>query len=122
MPWRTQARRTAIFDIVGERRVVNALSIDSMSHTVGRMIGPFVGGFLVEHVAYLWPHYAGYTWTYVLIVAMHMASMALAIRVRIPPGGTARAGGTRLEQPGRRGSRGVQPPATDGNALHYHND
>ena len=49
------ARRTAIFDIVGERRVVNALSIDSMSHTVGRMIGPFVGGFLVEHVAYLWP-------------------------------------------------------------------
>ena len=80
------ARRTAIFDIVGERRVVNALSIDSMSHTVGRMIGPFVGGFLVEHVAYLWPHYAGYTWTYVLIVAMHMAAMALAIRVRIPRG------------------------------------
>ena len=78
------ARRTAIFDVVGERRVVNALSIDSMSGTVGRMIGPFVGGFLVEHVAYLWPHYAGYTWTYVLVVAMHMASMALAIRLRIP--------------------------------------
>ena len=44
------ARRTAIFDIVGERRVVNALSIDSMSGTVGRMVGPFVGGFLIEHV------------------------------------------------------------------------
>ena len=78
------ARRTAIFDIVGEGRVVNALSIDSMSGTVGRIIGPTVGGFLVEHVAYLWPHYPGYTWAYALIVAMHVTSMALAIRVRIP--------------------------------------
>ena len=78
------ARRTAIFDIVGERRVVNALSIDSVSGTVGRMVGPFIGGFFVEHIAYLWPHYPGYTWAYILVVAMHIASMALAIRVRIP--------------------------------------
>ena len=78
------ARRTAIFDIVGERRVVNALSIDSVSGTVGRMIGPFVGGFFIEHLAYLWPHYPGYTWAYTLIVAMHVTSMALAIRVSIP--------------------------------------
>lgn len=78
------ARRTAIFDIVGERRVVNALSIDSMSGTVGRMLGPFVGGFLVEHVAYLWPHFPGYTWAYVAIVTMHVAAMIMAIRVRIP--------------------------------------
>ena len=78
------ARRTAIFDIVGERRVVNALSIDSMSGTVGRMIGPFVGGFFVEHIGYFWPHYPGYTWAYALIVAMHATTMLLAIRVRIP--------------------------------------
>ena len=78
------ARRTAIFDIVGERRVVNALSIDSLSGTVGRMVGPFVGGFFIEHLSYFWPHYAGYTWAYVVVVAMHMTAMALAIRVRIP--------------------------------------
>ncbi len=78
------ARRTAIFDIVGERRVVNALSIDSMSGTVGRMLGPFVGGFLVEHVTYLWPHFPGYTWAYAAVVVMHLAAMVLAIRVRIP--------------------------------------
>ncbi len=78
------ARRTAIFDIVGERRVVNALSIDSISGTVGRMVGPFVGGFLVEHVGYFWPYYAGYTWAYTAIVVMHVAAMALAIRVQIP--------------------------------------
>ena len=78
------ARRTAIFDIVGERRVVNALSIDSLSGTLGRMVGPFVGGFFIEHLTYFWPHYAGYTWAYVLIVVMHATAMALAIRVRIP--------------------------------------
>ena len=78
------ARRTAVFDIVGERRVVNALSIDSISGTVGRMVGPFFGGFFVEHVGYFWPHYAGYTWAYAVIVVMHLAAMALVIRVRIP--------------------------------------
>ena len=78
------ARRTAIFDIVGERRVVNALSIDSLSGTVGRMIGPFLGGFLIEHVGYFWPHYAGYTWAYAMIVVMHATAMTLTIRVRIP--------------------------------------
>ncbi len=78
------ARRTAVFDIVGERRVVNALSIDSISMTVGRMAGPFFGGFLVEHVGYFWPHYAGYTWAYVVIVAMYIVSLSLVIRVRIP--------------------------------------
>ncbi len=78
------ARRTAVFDIVGERRVVNALSIDSISGTVGRMVGPFFGGLFVEHVGYFWPHYPGYTWAYSLIVVMHLAAMALVIRVRIP--------------------------------------
>ena len=78
------ARRTAVFDIVGERRVVNALSIDSISGTVGRMVGPFFGGFFVEHVGFFWPHYAGYTWAYAVIVVLHVAAMALVIRVRIP--------------------------------------
>ena len=79
------ARRTAIFDIVGERRVVNALSIDSICGTVGRMIAPFVGGFFIEHLGYFWPYYAGYTWAYSIVVAMHLAAMALVIRVQIPP-------------------------------------
>ena len=78
------ARRTAVYDIVGERRVVNALSIDSISMTLGRMLGPFVGGLLVEHVAYLWPHYPGYVWAYSLVVALHTFALLLALRVRIP--------------------------------------
>ena len=78
------ARRTAVFDIVGERRVVNALSIDSISMTIGRMAGPFAGGFLVEHAGYYWPHYAGYVWAYTVVVIMHVAAVYLALRVQIP--------------------------------------
>ena len=78
------ARRTAVFDIVGERRVVNALSIDSISMTMGRMVGPFAGGFLVEHVGFYWPHYAGYVWAYTVVVIMHTAAVLMAMRVQIP--------------------------------------
>ena len=78
------ARRTAVFDVVGERRIVNALSIDSISMTVGRAVVPIFGGFLIEHAGYFWPHYAGYTWAYAVVVVMHLAAMALAMRVQIP--------------------------------------
>ena len=40
------SRRTAILDIVGEGRLVNALSLDTMSNTIGKMIGPLLGGGL----------------------------------------------------------------------------
>ena len=78
------ARRTAVYDIVGERRVVNALSIDSISMTMGRMLGPFAGGFLVEHVGYYWPHYAGYVWAYTAVVVLHTLALLMALRVHIP--------------------------------------
>ena len=78
------ARRTALFDIVGERRVVNALSIDSISMTAGRMLGPFAGGFFVENLGYVWPYYAGYVWAYAAIVVMHIAAVSMVLRVSIP--------------------------------------
>ena len=81
------ARRTALFDIVGERRVVNALSIDSISMTAGRMLGPFAGGFFVENLGDAWPHwpyYGGYVWAYIAVVSMHVAAVCMVLRVRIP--------------------------------------
>ena len=78
------ARRTAVFDIVGERRIVNALSIDSISMTIGRMAGQPIGGLLIQHVGYFWPHYPGYTWAFLGIATMHLAAVLLAFRVRIP--------------------------------------
>ncbi len=78
------ARRTAVFDIVGERRVVNALSIDSISMTVGRIAGPLLGGFLIEHADFYWPELAGYVWAYALISVWHVISVLLILRVEIP--------------------------------------
>ena len=43
------ARRTSILDIVGEGRIVNALSVDQISNTLGKMIGPLLGGRLLHY-------------------------------------------------------------------------
>ncbi len=70
------SRRTAIMDIVGERRLVNALSLDQMSNTIGKMSGPLLGGVLVDA--------AGFNGAYILVVAANLVTLALLLRVRIP--------------------------------------
>jgi MFS family permease len=71
------SRRTAILDIVGERRLVNALSLDQMSNTIGKMAGPLLGGVLLDA--------AGFTGAYALVLAAHLMALGLLItRVRIP--------------------------------------
>ena len=42
------SRRTGIFDIAGRDRIVNAMSLDVIAQNVGKMIGPVVGGLLIE--------------------------------------------------------------------------
>ena len=42
------SRRTGILDIVGERRLVNALSLDTISNTSGKMLGPLLGGIMID--------------------------------------------------------------------------
>ena len=42
------SRRTAILDIVGPRRAVNALSLENMANNAARMAGPFLGGLLLD--------------------------------------------------------------------------
>lgn len=71
------ARRTGLLDIVGERRLVNAMSLDVISNTAGKMVGPLLGGILVDTVDF---HGA-----YVFLVAVHLLSLLmLVIWVRIP--------------------------------------
>ena len=70
------SRRTAILDIVGERRLVNALSLDVISHNVGRMLGPIAGGVLLDTV--------NFTGAYSALVAVHLFNLALITRLRIP--------------------------------------
>lgn len=71
------ARRTGLMDIVGERRLVNAMSLDVISNTVGKMVGPFLGGIMLDTV--------DFRGAYVFLVAVHLLSLILlVVWVRIP--------------------------------------
>ena len=70
------ARRTAIFDIVGQRRLVNALSLDVISNNIGKMTGPIVGGIILGA--------AGFTEAYLFLLVIHLSNLALMARLRIP--------------------------------------
>lgn len=71
------SRRTAILDIVGSQRLVTALSLDGINHTIGKVLGPLVGGSLVETV--------GYAGACGCILATHVVNLGLMTRLRIPP-------------------------------------
>ena len=86
------SRRTGILDIVGERRLVNALSLDTISNTAGKMVGPLLGGIMIDTSG---PLVAGWlegvsveTGAFVgatgLILLIHLADLVLMTRVRIP--------------------------------------
>ena len=86
------SRRTGILDIVGERRLVNALSLDTISNTAGKMIGPLLGGIMIDTSG---PLVSGWlegvsveTGAFVgatsLILLIHLADLILMTRVRIP--------------------------------------
>ena len=70
------SRRTAIFDIVGQRRLVNALSLDVISSNLGRMAGPVTAGILLAT--------AGFAGAYALLIPVQLVNLALMTRLRIP--------------------------------------
>jgi MFS family permease len=71
------ARRTAILDLVGAERLVNAMSLDVVTNTMGKMLGPLVGGVLIESV--------GFTRAYSCVLVLHVVTLGLTTRLRIPP-------------------------------------
>ena len=70
------SRRTAIFDIVGQRRLVNALSLDVISHNIGKMAGPSLGGILLATT--------GFAGAYAFLLVVHIFNLGLMTRLRIP--------------------------------------
>ncbi len=71
------SRRTGIADIVGEHRLVNAMSLEVITNTAGKMIGPLLGGILIDTVAF--------TGAYSLVAAIHFLHWTLLVfKVRIP--------------------------------------
>ncbi|MEK7806825.1 MAG: MFS transporter [Chloroflexota bacterium] len=79
------ARRTGLLDIVGESRLVNAMSLDVISNTAGKMAGPLLGGILLDTV--------DFSGAYVLLVAVHVVNLLmLLVWVKIPPAERPSAG------------------------------
>ncbi len=86
------SRRTGILDIVGERRLVNALSLDTISNTSGKMLGPLLGGIMIDSSGSLISGYlggmsveqGGFVGACSLIVLIHLIDLAVMTRVRIP--------------------------------------
>jgi MFS family permease len=78
------SRRTAILDLVGAGRLVNALSLDVLNNTLGKMLGPLIGGVLIETV--------GFAGAYGCVLALQVATLGLMTRLRIPPSQGARPG------------------------------
>jgi len=70
------SRRTAIFDIVGQERLVNALSLDVISNNLGKMAGPIIGGILLDTI--------GFTGAYSFLLAIHVSNLGLMTLLRIP--------------------------------------
>ena len=73
------SRRTGIFDIVGRDRLVNAMSLDVISQNVGKMIGPVIGGLLIQ--------FSGYPVAYIFLLFVHIDNLWLISRLRIPETG-----------------------------------
>ena len=73
------SRRTGIFDIAGRERLVNAMSLDVIAQNVGKMIGPVVGGLLIQ--------FGGYPAAYIFLLFIHADNLWLISRLRIPEAG-----------------------------------
>ena len=70
------SKRTATFDIVGSRRLVNAMSLDTLGVTVGR-----IAGFLIAGGAISLLDFKG---AYSFALGAHLLTLALVIQLQIP--------------------------------------
>jgi MFS family permease len=74
------SRRTAVYTLVGASRLTNAVSLDSVSMTGTKVLGPVVGGLLLARL--------GVTACYVVLVALYALTFGQMIlltrRVRLP--------------------------------------
>ena len=70
------SRRTAIFDIVGQGRVVSAMSLEMIANNSGKLIGPILGGVLLS--------LAGFTGAYSMVALLHLFTLGLLFWVKVP--------------------------------------
>ena len=67
------SRRSLIYDIVGSERIVGAMSLETINSTLGKFVGPFMAGLLIE--------LTGFTGPYVFLVAVYVVALVLVIKI-----------------------------------------
>src|ERR671919_211925 len=76
------SRRSLIYDLVGPQQVVSAMSLETVNNTVGKFLGPLIGGLMIEMT--------GFAGVYLLLMAVYLLALGFILQVKInlpgPPG------------------------------------
>src|SRR5919106_3996108 len=76
------SRRSLIYDLAGPQQVVSAMSLETVNNTVGKFLGPLVGGLMLEMT--------GFAGGYLLLMAVYLLALGFILQVKInlpgPPG------------------------------------
>ncbi len=77
------SRRSFIYELVGNQELVGAMSLETITTTIGRLLGPVAAGLVVGQV--------GYTVAFATLLAMYSLAfvLVLSVKTRLP----ARASG-----------------------------
>ncbi len=73
-------RRAALFDLAGGSRIAHAMSLETITNNVGKILGPLAGGLLIA--------FYGYTGAYMVLVTLDLIAAGLMLKMRLPKGAT----------------------------------
>ncbi len=73
-------RRAALFDLAGQDRIAHAMSLETITNNVGKILGPIAGGLLIA--------FYGFTGAYMVLVALDLVAAALMFKLRLPKAAT----------------------------------
>ena len=71
-------RRAALFDLAGQDRIAHAMSLETITNNGGKVIGPMIGGFMVQ--------FYGFTGAFIVLVALDLVAVFLIFKMRLPEG------------------------------------
>ncbi len=70
------SRRIAILDLAGQERLASAMSLETITNNVGKILGPILGGVLISKT--------GFIGAYGVLVGLDLAALLFICRLRLP--------------------------------------
>ena len=71
-------RRAALFDLAGQDRIAHAMSLESITNNGGKIIGPIIGGAMVQ--------FYGFSAAFMVLVALDLVAILFILKMRLPEG------------------------------------